>query len=53
MNYDLLDDELISYVDNISRGDENLSEIEQVLHHYMNELKPKNCILVKLPFLHL
>jgi long-chain acyl-CoA synthetase len=44
MNYDLLDDELVSYVDNISRGDENLSEIEQVLHHFMNELKPKTAL---------
>jgi long-chain acyl-CoA synthetase len=52
MNYDLLDDELVSYIDNISRGDENLSEIEQVLHHFMNELKPKTA-LVKLLFLRL
>lgn len=44
MNYDLLDDALVSYVDNISRGDENLFEIEQVLHHYMHELKPKTAL---------
>lgn len=41
INYDILDDELISHIDTISRGDENLFEIEQVLHHYMLRLKPK------------
>ncbi len=41
LNHELLDEELISYIDNISRGDENLSEIENVLQHYISETKAK------------
>lgn len=40
-NQDLLDDDLISAIDNLSRGDENLAEIESVLQHYISEIKPK------------
>ena len=41
LNFDLLDAELISHIDNISRGNENLSEIESVLHLYLSDINPK------------
>lgn len=40
-NHDLLDEETISYVDNISRGEENLLEIENVLQEYITKLNGK------------
>jgi long-subunit acyl-CoA synthetase (AMP-forming)/predicted GNAT family acetyltransferase len=43
-NYNLLNDELILYFDNISRGDENLSEIEQVLHNYISGIKSRTSL---------
>lgn len=41
LNPDLLNEDLISHINNVSRGNENLAEIESVLDHYVAGVNSK------------